>query len=98
MGRLTLGRRARRRHTLDSEASATGRAQPRQLIPLAPRMQTRETPMTVAPRPICPDCHAVVPDGAPYCPTCGHPLDPALSAEIHELYATLRDLDARIAA
>jgi hypothetical protein len=51
--------------------------------------------MTVA---TCPNCHAITSEGAPHCPVCGQLLDAAVAAEIYELYATLQDLDARIAA
>lgn len=54
--------------------------------------------MTVPTWQRCPKCHQVSPVGTRYCPTCGEPLDPALAAEVYELYATLRDLDARLAA
>jgi hypothetical protein len=54
--------------------------------------------MASAPHQSCPNCHAPVPPGALYCPTCGEAVDPALVVDLRALYDLLRDLDARIAA
>jgi hypothetical protein len=47
---------------------------------------------------LCRRCGQSAPVGARNCPRCGELLDPAQVAEVHELYAMLQDLDARIAA
>ncbi|MEO7003574.1 MAG: zinc ribbon domain-containing protein, partial [Ktedonobacterales bacterium] len=46
---------------------------------------------------LCPRCGQPFASAARYCLRCGEPVDPQLIAQLQMLYATLTDLDARIA-
>ena len=45
----------------------------------------------------CSRCHYLSPFGTRYCPNCGEAVDPALVAELRQLYDYVRTLDAMIA-
>src|SRR5579859_7784597 len=45
----------------------------------------------------CSRCHYLSPFGMRYCPNCGEAVDPALVAELRQLYDHVRMLDAVIA-
>src|SRR5579871_6513253 len=47
---------------------------------------------------VCSRCKQPSPQGTRYCPHCGEALDPALIAELHELYRRVQVLDALAAA
>ncbi|HEX9069188.1 MAG TPA: hypothetical protein VF807_10500, partial [Ktedonobacterales bacterium] len=46
----------------------------------------------------CPNCRTLNPPGTRYCQRCGEAVDPTLVASLQLQYATLQDLDRRIAA